>query len=255
MSKIDKHCVICGDGFSVIPSRAKSAKTCGLVCRGKFIAKGYEDSRAKLNCKTCGKVFSVPKCHKDRRSHCSMKCADGHRNFTMPTGEKSWNWKGGTTVHSGGYLYLTAAGHPCCNSNNYVFEHRLVMEAALREQSPGHPFLFEHNGVEYLRTEISVHHINENRQSNSIENLLACTAAAHRTIHDGREPMKGHVWPDIEGLVPNVPYRLPVDCLTCGTEFLAKRSDVNRGGGKYCTRTCYDGRERKLFNAQFTDLH
>lgn len=35
-------------------------------------------------------------------------------------------------------------------------------------------------------------------------------------------------------------------CLTCGTAFYAKRGEINRGGGKYCSPSCYfAGRDPK----------
>jgi len=249
--RVDKVCVICDAEFTVVSSRAKSAKTCSLECRGKLLAQGYEEKRVKLNCKACGSLFSVPKCHEVRRVYCSMKCADAHRNDKMPAGEESWNWQGGRTMHSGGYVYLTKPNHPYRSSNNYVFEHRLVMENELRSKSPGHPFLVMHDGVEYLNPEIHVHHLDEDKTHNEASNLLACTASAHRVIHNGDAPMFGHVWPEIEGLVSGMPYKLSVNCLTCDSEFEAKRSDVERGNGKYCSRSCYDKRDQEPFKVKF----
>lgn len=251
-NRVEKVCVICGADFEVIQSRAKSAKTCGLECRGKLIGKNYEDQRVRLNCKACGNIYSVPKCHANRRVYCSMKCADAHRNDNMPSGEKSCHWQGGTTIHSSGYLYITVTGHPYGSSDSYIFEHRIVAESRLRERSPGHPFLIEHKGVEYLRTGIVVHHIDEVKLNNDPDNLLICTAAAHRAIHNGDAPMKGHVWPEIEGLVPEAPYKRKVFCARCGEPFMAKRSDIDRGQAKYCTRDCYDKRERKSFKIEFS---
>lgn len=202
MSKVNKTCVICNKGFAVISSRAESAKTCGLECRGKLIAKKYEDDRSKLKCKACGGAFSVPTCHEARRSYCSMECADAHRNDNMGRGSEANSWKGGRVKHSGGYIYIQSMGHPYATSRTlYVFEHRLVTEDRMRVESPGHKFLIEIGGVKYLRQEIQVHHVDEDRQNNAPSNLLACTAQAHRAIHNGGAPVTGEVWPEIEGTI------------------------------------------------------
>lgn len=194
--RVEKKCVICGAGFSVVSSRSESAKTCGLVCRGKFIANVQDSKRVRLSCKACSKVFAVPKSHEARRVYCSMGCADSHRNDNMAQGEESPNWKGGRTMHSCGYVYVSSIGHPYISKSHghYVFEHRLVIESVMREKAPGHHFLICHDGVEYLRPEVWVHHADRDRQNNAIGNLVACTPSAHVQIHAGITPMQEHVW-------------------------------------------------------------
>ena len=76
----------------------------------------------------------------------------GHK---FPKGNKI-KWKGGRTLVQK-YTYIYSPTHPFRNSGNYVFEHRLVME--------------KHIG-RYLTKEEIVHHINEIRSDNRIENLM-----------------------------------------------------------------------------------
>jgi hypothetical protein len=66
------------------------------------------------------------------------------------------NWKGGETRHKKGYIMKRVPGHPRARTGNYVFEHILVMEAALGR---------------YLESDESVHHKNGVRDDNRIENL------------------------------------------------------------------------------------
>ena len=167
----------------------------------------------------------------------------------MPHGAEHFNWKRGTSVHADGYLYVNVEGHPFAKCGAYVFEHRLIVEAWMRDKAPDHRFLVEVDGVKYLRPEIEVHHRDENKRNNAITNLLACTYGAHRSIHNGQPPMEGEAWPPVEGMVPFEPYRVDRTCETCGTSFEVKRSTVARGGGRYCCRHCYNLRERKAFEA------
>ena len=71
-------------------------------------------------------------------------------------------------VKSGdGYIYCLAEDHPNATGTGHVKEHRLVME--------------KHIG-RYLTKEEVVHHINEIKDDNRIENLLLC---ANRAEHNG----------------------------------------------------------------------
>ncbi|MCK4793513.1 MAG: HNH endonuclease [Desulfobacteraceae bacterium] len=72
-------------------------------------------------------------------------------------GEQGTRWAGGRRKHGDGYVQIFSPNHPCKDKNNYVLEHRLVMEA--------------HIGRSLLPTEV-VHHINEVRDDNRIENLM-----------------------------------------------------------------------------------
>ena len=77
-------------------------------------------------------------------------------------------WRGGRVVDSRGYVLLHMPQHPQANANGYVLEHRLVME--------------RHIG-RLLRRDEHVHHRNENRADNRIENLEVVSRAEHNRIH------------------------------------------------------------------------
>ena len=71
-------------------------------------------------------------------------------------GENNHRWKGGIKVHSDGYILVRARNHPFCNCQGYVMKHRLVMEKSIGR---------------YLKPQEIVHHINDDRTDNRIENL------------------------------------------------------------------------------------
>ena len=244
---IEKQCVECKKKFLVDRAREKSASTCSRECRGKVDAQKYREARAKLKCLACGSQFLAPQCHAKRRKFCSAECAGPARKLNRPSGDQHYLWKGGRAMHGDGYLYVSVRGHPFTKNSHYVLEHRIVVEQWMREKAPGHRFLTVVDGVAYLRPGIEVHHINFKRDDNRRQNLLACTPSAHKDIHCGRAPMKGEVWPEIQGLVPYEPRVVACKCRVCAKEFPKKLCDVKRGSGKFCSRACYQKRVRETF--------
>lgn len=84
-------------------------------------------------------------------------------------GSKHWNWKGGRTYHTSGYVLIYCPEHPRAKCNNgHVFEHILVME--------------KHLGRYLLEGEI-IHHKNEIRDDNRIENLEMTNRIEHIKHH------------------------------------------------------------------------
>jgi transcriptional regulator with AAA-type ATPase domain len=78
-------------------------------------------------------------------------------------------------VRKDGYVLIYSPGHPFA-SKNFVLEHRLVMEAHLGRILSPHEI---------------VHHINEDRSDNRIENLALVDRAWHAKHH-----FTGRTYPD-----------------------------------------------------------
>ena len=76
-------------------------------------------------------------------------------------GENAPNWKGGRSITTAGYVSLLVDGRR-------VLEHRHIME--------------QHLGRKLARNEV-VHHRNENKSDNRIENLELLTKAEHSRRH------------------------------------------------------------------------
>lgn len=83
--------------------------------------------------------------------------------------EKSPHWKGGRWQHKSGYIMIRVDGHPESDRDRYVEEHRIIMEKHI-----GRP----------LRKDEIVHHINEIRNDNRIENLELMTRSSHMVHHN-----------------------------------------------------------------------
>lgn len=82
------------------------------------------------------------------------------------------NWQGGKATSSDGYFIIKKPDHPFCDSQGYVKEHRLIIEKHLGR---------------YLTQDEHVHHINENKKDNRIENLEVMTNSQHRIFHQTKD--------------------------------------------------------------------
>lgn len=90
-------------------------------------------------------------------------------------GDQHPGWKGGTKYMKG-YRYVHTHTHPNRTHDNYIAEHRLVMEAKLGR---------------YLEKQEVVHHIDGNPLNNDPENLVVCQTNAD------------HLRMELKGRVPN----------------------------------------------------
>jgi biotin operon repressor len=78
----------------------------------------------------------------------------------------------GHTTSASGYLMVRRPDHPFANCKGYIMVHRLVMESHLGR---------------ILRPYEVVHHQNENRRDNRIENLLLMTKYDHKKFHSSKK--------------------------------------------------------------------
>lgn len=99
----------------------------------------------------------------------------GNSPFSRPL-DKNGNWSGGRILSSHGYVRIKMPNHPHADVGGYVYEHRLVMEQKLGR---------------YLEPGEIVHHLNEDKQDNSPDNLvLASDIATHKAYHRKRQDLR-----------------------------------------------------------------
>lgn len=85
------------------------------------------------------------------------------------SGDKHPNWKGGKFTNKQGYVFVRIKTHTRVDKNGYVKEHVLVAEKALGR---------------FLTKEEVIHHINEVKSDNRLENLyLFESNYAHSEYH------------------------------------------------------------------------
>jgi len=112
-------------------------KNIGLAAKGR---KHSKETKKKISISSKGRKWSQSQIDKF---------------IAARTGSKHPNWKGGK-YKSHGYVYITKKKHPFADKAGKVFEHRTVMEKLLGR---------------YLSPEEVIHHINDIKDDNRIENL------------------------------------------------------------------------------------
>lgn len=123
------------------------------------------DGWLEYSCEACGRKFwrhpsreNVRRLRNQKHFYCCKECVKvGHRK-TPP------NYKTGKFTDWKGYVHILVPDHPNTNMNNYMLEHRLVMEKKLGR---------------LLDDDELVHHINGVRDDNRPENLLILSRKAH----------------------------------------------------------------------------
>lgn len=194
-------CGECGETFERVKS-SSSMKYCSRACyhsAAKGVPKNVEQREHYYRtCEVCEVSFRVTFTRKDTARFCSRVCQSNSPAFRKEAseaqrGEKSHAWRGG--LYQGKYGYVRVKGQDL-SSKEFHFEHRQVMEKAMLEKIPNHPFLIEVDGRKKLDRQIEVHHIDRDRSHNAFSNLLAVTKPAHWQIHhNNKRPEVWECWP------------------------------------------------------------
>ncbi len=161
----------------------------------------YQPAFAAVVCKECGRSYRVPPRRLGLTKYCSKKCrhaADRKKtawNKGLKLPYEVWNkgqtgvittatrelmsrakkgtrnnYRGGRRMHNG-YVEIYSPTHPHRNANKCVAEHRLVMEKHLGR---------------YLLSDEVVHHKNEIKTDNRIENLELFASHSEHAKNHGR---------------------------------------------------------------------
>jgi len=155
--------------------------------------RNYEASRKpNCNCVICGKAMYIKTCRLNNKfGHCcSKECrsvmfSKYRRGIDSPSyglrKEQTANYKGGKYINQKGYYLILSNEHPFRDKNNYVYEHRLIVEQ--NYQLFDEKYFVVIDGKHYLKKESIVHHKNENKSDNRIENLDVMTKSEHQRLH------------------------------------------------------------------------
>lgn len=146
-----------------------------------FMEKGYRKHESVLiSCKCgCGEMIQSwdyihcrPRNYK--QGHGIKPFPKGNKLGAMRKGETHPSWKGGRYITSKGYIKIYEPDHPRADSHGHVFEHISVMTKYLGRD---------------LKEGEEIHHIDKNKQNNSIENLMLFKSHSEHMKFDN--PMRG----------------------------------------------------------------
>lgn len=113
-----------------------------------------------IKCLQCGIDIKIYPSRLGRKKYCSRNCKGKNCKNIFKSGHTTNVGKlrnGGIYNHAAGYIHIYSPDHPNKDCRGYVPEHVLVMEKKI--------------GRYIIKPEV-VHHINEIKSDNRIENLL-----------------------------------------------------------------------------------
>ena len=140
--------------------------------KGKGLGRKHsEETKAKMRAARLANNPMKGKKHTEE-TRAKMRAAN-HPSWAKS--EKSVSWKGGRTFDKHGYVRIYMPDHPD-SVGNYILEHRYIME--------------QHIGRR-LDKQKHVHHINQNRSDNRIENLILMEIGEHSREHRLQEIANG----------------------------------------------------------------
>lgn len=189
---------ICKECGQPIPQRARGNQNkdfCSVECYKKWVS---EHKKApNCYCAVCGKPMYIKPYRLKRTQHgitCSRDCGSKYRSIWFSgkgnhqyglVGSLNASYKGAIRISVYGYALEEAPGHPFpidkYEGVPHVGQHRLVVEKNYKMFNP--EFFVIINGKHYLKPEYDVHHINDIKTDNRIENLQVLTKSEHSKLH------------------------------------------------------------------------
>lgn len=185
---IKLKCNYCGKDVYLSNNQINKSKN--NYCSRECAAKAMKSKELNCTCTMCGKKFHLKKYELNRYEHhcCSRDCylkwlsqrmlGENNHQYGLK-GNKNASWKSDEKITTYGYKKIRALNHPFKDSDDMVFEHRLVAEKYLLTSENS----VEINGNSYLKKELEVHHIDKNRLNNNVDNLVVLTKSEHRRLH------------------------------------------------------------------------
>lgn len=130
------------------------------------------NSKLKKTCGICGVEYYVWPSRDLKTRYCSPKCLSKANSLNQSAKEMH------TKKTSSGYLQIKLTNHPFCDRLGYVMLHRTVLESNL--------------GYFLDPKEYDVHHIDEDKLNNAVNNLIAMRKSAHMRLHARKRARSKH---------------------------------------------------------------
>lgn len=153
--------VNCARGFSTKSKRQEI---------NKKISKRLKKSVQKV-CYSCNK----PICRQNRSGLCRSCVKSNKKHIHDPKNRNENLWNIIKIISKGDYNYALVPGHPNATKYGYVLEHRIIMENYLNR---------------ILDNEEIVHHCDEIKKNNDIDNLELMLISEHGKYHSTKQGRK-----------------------------------------------------------------
>lgn len=178
-----RKCIICNNTFN-----STKKITCSDYCKEIY---NKWNKPPNTSCKECGVSFYLKpsRIKRAKTIYCSQACHNiGKQEYMAGENNHQYNLKGelNSSFKDGirfdnGYKLIYMPQHPLSHiKSGYIREHRYIAEQYLLTDNNS---IVINNEI-YLSPNYEVHHIDENKLNNNIDNLLVVTKAEHAKIHD-----------------------------------------------------------------------
>lgn len=182
-------CIICKKENYVIDTKKFPKDFCSYKCYEEWTKFNKEPN---CKCSICGiEMYLKPSrlkrvkngicCSKECTNKLKSEYSKGSKNHQYGLkGDLNSSFKGEETIHHE-YVYEYLPNHPRANSSGRVRQHRLIIE---KNYKMFNPIYFEEvNNTIILKDDYVVHHINEVKSDNRLENLQILTRSEHTSLH------------------------------------------------------------------------
>lgn len=183
-----RECDICHKEVEIKHKKRLIQKNifCSKKCMGEYI----KNKNLNCVCPICNKKFHRKPSHIKRYDKhelcCSEECLAEYRSIKyLGDANPNYNNRGDKNpmfkenfIHCG-YRWLYVPGHPFAVEGDRVREHRIIAGKYLLTDECS----VEIDGKKYLSPEYDVHHINQNKLDNRVENLQILTRSEHQKLH------------------------------------------------------------------------
>lgn len=190
-----QKCKICGNTNYLVDTKKFPKDYCSYKCYEEW---SKWNKKPNCKCSICEKDMYLKPSRLKRVKNgisCSIECSsklkskyftgEGNHQFGL-IGDLNSSFSENVIYNKAGYLVEYCPGHPRPNDNSIkgsrVLQHRLVVERNYKKFD--FKYFEEINGWIVLKQEYDVHHINEIKDDNRIENLMILTRSEHTSLHN-----------------------------------------------------------------------
>ena len=190
------YCKYCGNEIKYVDTSKFPKDFCCFYCYEQW---RRDNVTPNCICPICGKKFYLKPYRLSRVKHqptCSRECSDklkgeyykgqGNPQYGL-LGDKNASFDGEIYKESTfGYILEYCPNHPDVRKGWVrIWQHRLVVER--NHELYDDTYFEDIDGYIHLKSEYEVHHINQNKKDNRVENLQILSKSDHMKLHQSQK--------------------------------------------------------------------